>query len=155
MKNLTTIGIDPGANGALCFVTHSGLTIIHRTSKTPPLEALQDAVTCAGAENCVAYLEKIGGFIAGKGLPGSSMFKMGHSAGYWEGMLAFAGVRTIYVRPQEWQKGISGTTGTKGADRKRALRDEAIRRHPTLKPTLETADALLIADYGMRSNAGA
>jgi hypothetical protein len=154
MKNYTTIGIDPGANGALCFILPSGLIVIHRTSKTPPIEALQDAVTCAGAENCVAYLEKIGGFIAGKGLPGSSMFKMGHNAGYWEGMLAALGVRTIMVRPQDWQKGITGTAGTKGPDRKRALRDEAIRRFPAQKPTLETADALLIADYGRSHGSG-
>lgn len=151
--NLTVIAIDPGAHGALCFIPPTGSPVVHKTSDTPPLEALRDAL--AGASDCVAYLERVGGFIAGKKLPGSSMFKMGHSAGYWEGVLAALCVRTILVRPQDWQAGIPGTAGKKGADRKRALRAEAIRRFPALKPTLDTCDALLLADYGHRAEKGA
>jgi hypothetical protein len=94
-------------------------------------------------------MEHVGGYIAGAKLPGSSMFKMGHNAGYWEGALSALGVKVIRIRPQEWQKGITGITGKKGPDRKRALRDEAIRRFPQLKPTLQTCDALLIAEHGI------
>lgn len=156
LKDITIIAIDPGAHGALCFITPRGpRPVVHKTADTPPLEALRDATCGTEPRECVAYLEKIGGFIAGKSLPGSSMFKMGHSAGYWEGMLAAFGVRTILVRPQDWQAGIPGTKSTKGADRKRALRAEAIRRFPEMKPTLDTCDALLIADYGQRANQGA
>jgi hypothetical protein len=52
------------------------------------------------------------------------------------------------VRPQEWQQGLSGVGKLKGPARKRALLAEAKRRHPSVKLTLETADAALIADYG-------
>jgi hypothetical protein len=155
---LTIIAIDPGAHGALCFIpARHGQPVIHKTADSSPLEAVRDALAAADGDPtaCVAYVEKIGGFIAGKSLPGSSMFKMGHSAGLWEGMLTALRIRTILVRPQDWQAGITGTTGKKGADRKRALRAEAIRRFPALKPTLDTCDALLIADYGQRAEKGA
>lgn len=155
VSQLTIIAIDPGAHGALCFIAPKGLPVIHKTADVPPLEALRDAICHVNTLDCVAYLEKIGGFIAGKSLPGSSMFKMGHSAGYWEGLLAAFQVRTIMVRPQDWQAGITGTTGKKGPERKRALRGEALRRYPALKPTLDTCDALLIADYGVRAEKGA
>jgi hypothetical protein len=155
LSQLTIIAIDPGAHGALCFIPPRGLPVVHKTDKTPPLEAITDAVCHVDTKDCVAYLEKIGGFIAGKSLPGSSMFKMGHSAGYWEGLLAALHIRTILVRPQDWQAGISGTTGKKGPERKRALRAEALRRYPAIKVSLDDCDALLIADYGVRAEKGA
>lgn len=152
--SLTIIAIDPGAHGALCFIQPRSMPVVYKTADTPPLEALRAAIAQADPQDCVAYLERLGGFIAGKHLPGSSMFKMGHSAGYWEGLLAALRIRTLLVRPQDWQAGIPGTSGTKGADRKRALRAEAIRRFPVLRPTLDTCDALLLADYAYRAEIG-
>ena len=151
------IGIDPGAHGALAYVEISSpLTVVHATAKTPPIEALRAALLTADASECVAYLERVGGFIAGKSLPGSAMFKMGHSAGYWEGALAALKVRTILVRPQQWQAGIPGVAVAKEKPaRKRALRDEALRRFPSLTITLDNCDALLIADYGRTVERGA
>jgi hypothetical protein len=144
------IGIDPGAHGALVWMDERGSIIIHKTADTPPIEALRDSVCTEPGEKVVAVIELVGGFIAGKFLPGSSMFKMGKSAGYWEGALAALGVRTLVVRPQEWQAGIPGLTGKKGTERKRALRAEAVRRFPTVKVTLDNCDALLLADYCRR-----
>jgi len=147
------IGIDPGAHGALAhiFDFNGGLVFtVHATAKKPPIESLREAVG-SEPEHCVAYLERIGGFIAGKSLPGSAMFKMGHNAGYWEGALAALKVRTILVRPQQWQAGIPGVAVAKEKPaRKRALRDEALRRFPSAEVTLDTCDALLIADYGFQ-----
>jgi len=61
----------------------------------------------------------------------------------------------IKVRPQEWQKTIG--IGKKGkemssAEWKRKLRDEAQRRHPELKATLQTADAILLLDHAIQHN---
>lgn len=151
-SQLRIIGIDPGAHGALAFITHNGQAITHATATTAPKDALMDAISGVALTDCVAYLERVGGYIAGQKLPGSAMFKMGYSAGYWEGALAALGVRTILVRPQDWQAGLPNVAGHKEkADRKRALKAEAIRRFPTLSGiTLDTCDALLIADYGRR-----
>jgi hypothetical protein len=153
-SQLTIIAIDPGVHGALCFIAPKGHPIIHATDKTDPFDALQDALCLKDPADCVAYMEKVGGYI-GKPQPGSHMFKLGQSAGLWEGMLRALRIRTIMVRPQDWQAGITGTTRKKGPDRKRALRAEARRRFPSLKPTLDTCDALLIADYGVRAEKGA
>jgi hypothetical protein len=63
-------------------------------------------------------------------------------------------VRTVLVRPQTWQKGLSGMASLKGSDRKRALRDEAARRFPQVKATLDNCDALLLAEHGQRMERG-
>lgn len=151
------IGIDPGAHGALAYFNDDGsLSGIYATAHQPPIEALREATLMIDPRDCIAYLERVGGFIKGQRLPGSAMFKMGHSAGYWEGALAALKVRTILVRPQVWQAGIPGVAGQKvPAVRKRALKDEAIRRFPSLKITLDNCDALLIADYGLLTERGA
>ncbi len=145
--NMSTriIAIDPGASGALAFA-HGLSVVIHPTKKTPQLDAVEDALT--GAERVVAYVEQVGGYI-GKPQPGSAMFRFGQGFGYWLGLLAALHVRTVLVRPQTWQKGLIGST-LKGADRKRALRDEAARRFPQVKVTLDNADALLLLDYAQR-----
>ena len=152
MKNV--IGIDPGAHGAVAFINDDSVSV-YNTAHMPPIEALRCVLETVDVSVCVAYLERIGGFIAGKSLPGSAMFKMGHSAGYWEGALAALKIRTILVRPQQWQAGIPGVTAHKEKPaRKRALKDEAIRRFPALKITLDNCDALLIADYGRTMERG-
>ena len=50
------------------------------------------------------------------------------------------------VAPKRWQAGLH-LKGLKGSERKRALRDNAFRLYPDLKPTLKTADAILLCDY--------
>jgi len=52
-----------------------------------------------------------------------------------------------YVRPQVWQKGLSGLKGLVSSKRKGALKNHAKRLFPKLKVTLATADALLILNY--------
>lgn len=152
--SLRVIGIDPGASGAMAFATENGV-VVHKTKSVEPYDALVDARPYvhnpAGRPeyHAVAYVEEVGGFI-GKPQPGSAMFKFGRQYGYWLGLLRAMGVRTILVKPQAWQKGLSGLQGKKGAERKRALRDEAARRFPGVKVTLDNCDALLIADYGRR-----
>lgn len=152
MKYRRVIGIDPGASGGLAFICDDGRMVVHGYKSTPPLYACEDAVAGIDPKDAVCYIEKVGGFI-GKQQPGSHMFKFGKNAGIWEGIMLALHVRVILVCPQEWQSGIPGVAGKKDAERKRALRDEAIRRFPTMKPTLETCDAMLIADYA-NSNEG-
>lgn len=147
----TFIGIDPGAKGAIAFITDEGVTGAYSNSKHEPASAFAEIFSTFsdGKKTCVAVLEKVGGFMGGKDnrFIGPSMFKLGESYGYMQGVLAMAGIRTILVRPQDWQKGITGLQGKKGLERKRALKAEAIRRFPDINVTLENCDALLIAEY--------
>jgi hypothetical protein len=77
-------------------------------------------------------------------------FGFGYLCGHFEARL----MRVIKVRPQEWQKTIG--IGIKGkmssSEWKRKLRDEAQRRHPALKATLQTADAILLLDHAIQHN---
>ena len=70
------------------------------------------------------------------------------------GLLRGMNVRTVLVRPQTWQKGLSGMASLKGPARKRALRDEAARRFPGVRVTLDNCDALLLCEYGQRMERG-
>lgn len=143
------IGIDPGAHGALAFITEDGRTVVHKSDDTPPRDALLDAVCGVPVSQCVAYVELVGGYIPGRPQPASRAGVLMRSLGKWEGLLEGMGIRCQLVRPQQWQAGITGLP-KEYTPRKRALRAEAIRRFPALRPTLDTCDALLIADFGRR-----
>ena len=150
-----TIGIDPGASGALAAWINDDKPVIHTLAKTDAHDAIFDVVCCCRNMGYapVAYLEQVQGFI-GEGQPGSAMFKFGDGYGYIRGVLRALCVSTVLVRPQTWQKGLPGMATLKKAERKRALRDEAARRFPNVKVTLDNCDALLIADYGQRMERG-
>jgi len=82
---------------------------------------------------------------AGKMIPSSSSFKLGESYGFIQGVLRFAGIPFTLVRPQEWQKGLSGLTKLTSGKRKKVLANHAKRFFPSTKGiTLKTADAILI-----------
>ena len=148
------LGIDPGAHGALASGGLEPAVVTFHGSDVYDLLLATVLGAKARGHPIVAYLEKVGGF-TGRPQPGSAMFKFGEGSGYLKGCLRALGVRVILVPPQTWQKGLMGLTGKKGPDRKRALRDEAQRRFPAIKCTLDNADALLIWDYAVRQERGA
>lgn len=146
------LAIDPGASGAIA-VKWPGKTILAypMPDDADLVETVEAYWVAAKAEeyDIVAYLEEVGGYI-GKPQPGSSMFKFGSGYGFIRGVLAANRIKTVLVRPQTWQKGVSGVQSTKGPERKRALKEAAARLYPNIKVTLTNADALLIADYGLK-----
>jgi len=82
---------------------------------------------------------------AGKMIPSSSSFKLGKSCGFLEGVLRMAEIPYTLVRPQEWQKGLSGLTKLTSGKRKKVLANHAKQFFPSTKGlTLKTADAILI-----------
>ena len=96
----------------------------------------------------IAYLEHVTASpIMGK----RSAFTFGHNFGQWETLLYCLNVRVELVKPQMWQRGIPGLSGS---DRKRALKAHAARLYPNLRVTGATQDALLILDYAKRINHG-
>lgn len=149
----TIIAIDPGASGGFAFYNPEPL-MGHWVEVMP--DSLADAaemLQClkADKDDLVAYLEDIPKFCGPK-LPGSSVFVMAENFGAIQGILAALNIRTIMVRPQEWQKGLG--VGTRAACKsktqwKQKLKAEAQRRFPTLKLINATADAALILDYAM------
>lgn len=154
------VGIDPGAKGAIAICGDCKHHVFRLGAKTddgtPPdtafalyLRALHEST----GQPVVAYLEEVGGFIAGRPAPGSAMFNFGTGYGRIQGAFEALSLPYRLVRPQVWQKGISGVAGLQGKDRKRALCAEARRLYPDLNPTLETCDAILLMHYAKRHEA--
>lgn len=77
-----------------------------------------------------------------------SAFTFGDAYGFLRGILVTAGIPFEHVRPQDWQKGM-GCQGLERPERKRKLKQRAEQLFPKEPITLETADAYLIAYYGL------
>lgn len=159
---MTIIAIDPGKSGGIAL---SGPNRMEKTllpGSTITTESMPDntgglvrALSNAYQNRigqAVAYVENVPKFCGPK-LPGSVIFPMAENFGAVQGILAALGIRTILVRPQDWQAGLGIGTRSKSKDKadwKRKLKAEAQRRFPQLNVTLATADALLILDYAIR-----
>lgn len=145
---MTILAIDPGASGGMAA---SGQNIV--AWPMPSTEGdICDAIKTVAPDVC--YLEKVGGFVAGNAAPGSAMFNFGRNFGFILGVLSALGTRTVLVTPQAWQKALGLGHRDKDTDKaawKNKLKAEAWRLYPALKPTLKTADALLILEFARRA----
>lgn len=140
------LGIDPGLSGGLALigytddVYHDGVC---STAKMPETErdlweALQDMGTIG-----YAYIEKVSA-MPKQGV--SSTFKFGQNYGMLRGMLVALGVPFEAVAPGVWQRSL----GCLSHGNKNITKAKAQELYPKLKITHATADALLIATYGLR-----
>jgi crossover junction endodeoxyribonuclease RuvC len=147
----TILGIDPGLSGGIACKNDQAVTAFPMPQTEGDLIELLRTLIVPG--KTVVFLEEVGGF-TGKGQPGSAMFKFGRNFGFVLGVIQTMNVRVELVRPQKWQKpfglGTASSCETR-TDWKGKLRALAQRLYPELKPTLATADAILIMEYGLKS----
>ncbi len=141
------LAIDPGMSGGLAHYGPSGVTL----DAMPATDAdVRDLVLDRLGVTDVVYIEKVGGYVGGKGAPGSSMFNFGRNVGFLLGLIASTKTRLIEVPPQRWQKTLQcGVKATYGTGWKGHLKQIAQQRHPRLSITLKTADALLILEHAL------
>lgn len=149
MTNKTIAGIDPGQSGGIAILAPNGVVAFRMPETYADIyDTLAKIV--ADYDNVVAYLEDVGCGIPGQSSKATATFAR-HN-GHLEMALYALGVPTTKVTPAKWMKFYSNTIGTsKGLDKnawKNKLKGEAQRRFPQTKPTLYTADALLIAEWG-------
>ena len=141
-----TIAIDPGKSGGYAIVWGS-LAKIHLHTLGEDfefVEHIQDLKDHPDVTSIEAVVELVPPF-AGKMIPSSSSFKLGENYGFIQGVLRTAEIPFTLVRPQEWQKGLSGLKGLTSNKRKKVLANHAKRFFPSTKGiTLKTADAILI-----------
>ena len=145
------IGIDSGANGGVCVLYPDKAAFAAPIGSITELrDILEIAKKYAGTKSysLECFVEEVTGYIGGKPQPASRSFVLGKSYGSILGLLVGLGIPFRTVRPQKWQTGLSGVRGIEYTARKRRLKEIATQRYPQLKPTLKTADAILIADYG-------
>lgn len=148
---LTVVGIDPGLSGGVAVICGAAVAAY----KTP--ETAKDLFDLLSKfKPAVAICEKVN---AGPKMGSSAAFKFGQSVGEIRMACIAAGLRLEYVSPQKWQKEfglISKGRGLGQGDTEKKNRNKARAQElfPGMKITHAIADALLIAEYGIRQIKG-
>jgi crossover junction endodeoxyribonuclease RuvC len=142
-----TIGIDPGASGAIAWIDERGKSCVEKMPDT--LQDLWELVVSislnagTGGLGVRAYLEAVS---SSPQMGVVSSFSFGRGYGNLEMALTAAGIPFERVRPQVWQKAMGCMT--KG--NKNISKQKAQELFPDKKVIHATADALLIALYGTK-----
>lgn len=141
------LGIDPGLSGGVALVSADTAmawkmpTTLHDTwDLFRGLAAGRQTISKAYIENVHAMPKQ--------GV--SSTFKFGRNVGQLEMALAAAGIPFEYVTPTVWQRAL----GCLSKGDKLVTKAMAQRLFPALRITHALADALLIAEFGRRREAG-
>lgn len=145
-QHMTTIGIDVGVNGGIAWITDGKPCVEKMPDTLQDLwELLCDIHTDMWQEKqppIKAYIEQVA---SSPQMGVVSAFSFGRGYGNLEMALTAAGIPFDRVRPQEWQKHMKCMSkGDKNVTKRRAQ-----ELFPSLKITHATADALLIAQYGV------
>jgi len=136
---MTTIGIDPGTNGGIAWITDGKPCVEKMPATRQDLWDLLRDITSNG--QCYAYLEQVH---SSPQMGVKSAFTFGNGFGHLEMALTAAGIPFERVRPQVWQKEMGCMTkGDKNVTKRKAQ-----ELFPEMKVTHATADALLIMKYG-------
>ena len=149
MENRVFIGIDPGINGGIAIIYNDAYTV----TKCPnTIQEMADVLITLKdqAPNLPMYciIEKVHSM---PGNSGRSMFTFGCNYGQWLGILAVLRIPYTEVTPNKWMSHYGSRPKDK-KDRKNHLKHLAQQRYPSVKITLTTADAMLIANYLKETN---
>jgi hypothetical protein len=171
---MVVLGIDPGVSGGLAAIDGDRAEAV----KMPETCAeIRDALArLIGSGPAVAFIEDVHSMPDDAAKAAGTFLR---NVGQLEMCLCCLGIRLERVSPQKWQKGLTlarpeigkrpkrepgeaeenfkarkkiwtRLRGQAKTERKNALKRIAAERFPQVKVTLAKADALLIADYGMR-----
>ena len=144
MDNRIYIGIDPGKNGGIAFIYNETAhckkcpaTVFEMSDQIKVLKEIAPDIQKYAIIEQVHSMPKQGV---------KSVFTFGQGYGQWLGILAAEEIPYIQVTPQKWMKHF-GAMPREKKDRKNYLKHLAQQRHPELKITLATSDAILLANY--------
>lgn len=137
----TVLGVDPGKSGALALVDSLGAIDVFKLDNTERdiwdcLKEWREKIDCA-------YIERVSA-MPRQGV--SSTFKFGTSYGFLRGILIASEIPFEAVTPAKWQR----TLGCLTKGDKNVTKSKAQELFPNIKITHAVADALLIAEYGVR-----
>jgi Holliday junction resolvasome RuvABC endonuclease subunit len=143
---MTVIGIDPGANGGIAWITDGKPCVEKMPDTLQDLWELLVSISMnaeVGGTRIHAYIEQVS---SSPQMGVKSAFTFGNGFGHLEMALTAAGIPFERVRPQVWQKAMGCMTrGDKNVSKRKAQ-----ELFPSIKVTHATADALLIASYGAK-----
>lgn len=141
---MTTIGIDPGKNGGISWIT-DGKPCSEKMPET--LQDLWELIVSismnagSGGTGIHAYIEQV---YSSPQMGVKSAFTFGNGFGHLEMALTAAGIPFERVSPQRWQKAMKCMSGGD----KNVTKRRAQELYPSIKVTHANADSLLIAAYG-------
>lgn len=138
------LAIDPGAGGGLAWRDAAGEVgaCAMPEGMTAQIDALRELA--AGLPGLEAVIERAGYWFPGDHPNHACTFA--RHCGHLEAALYALGVPCRAVPPAVWMRSLGKLPKDK-AGRKRAIRELMARRHPHLKVTLATADALGILTW--------
>jgi len=136
--------IDPGVSGGIAIALGSMDDLA--TYNLDGISSLQELLHDYRDYDRIIICEDVPSY-TGRNIPSHAAFKLGRSFGLTEGLARGMKIPCLMVSPKTWQKGLSGLKGLTGNKRKRVLKDHASRLYPAAKPTLKTADAILIGHH--------
>jgi Holliday junction resolvasome RuvABC endonuclease subunit len=140
---MTVIGVDPGANGGIAWISNGKPCVEKIPDTLQDLWELIRDIDTASDEYCHAYIEAVH---SSPQMGVKSAFTFGNGFGHLEMALTAAGIPFERVRPQVWQKAMGCMTkGDKNVSKRKAQ-----ELFPQIKVTHAIADALLIASYGAK-----
>jgi len=139
------IGIDPGKCGGAAIYHDGKISVYSFKNKTESdIVSYMDSYYTYKPK---VYMEKVHS-APGQGV--ASMFTFGQQYGFIRGVMVSLGVPIIDVTPYEWQRSlrIPSRNGKTYTEHKKMLRQIAEKLFPIPGVNAETADALLIMQYG-------
>jgi hypothetical protein len=141
MKN-RPIAIDPGANGGIAWRDKDGtVRAIKMPDSLPSLVLeLQSARLKVGSSFSHFVVEQVGSSMPGNSARASTTFA--RHCGAIDGIVAAIGASISYAPPKVWMKAIGIPPGMEKAARKNEIKRLMQEKHPHLRVTLSTADAL-------------
>lgn len=150
---MTIIGIDPGKSGGIAWLGDNGPCVEKMPDTLADLWEIMENILLShsvrGGSLVVpggikAFIEVVH---SSPQMGVKSAFTFGNGFGHLEMALTAAGIPFERVRPQQWQKTMGCLTkGDKNVSKRKAQ-----ELFPSLKITHATADAILIAEYGRRT----
>lgn len=147
----TWIGIDPGESGAVAMLDTltDGLHVDAMPMKNLTRRDLIEWLEPFGARGDVAaHVERVGA-MPGQGV--ASTFKFGMAYERCLMALTAAGIPFEQVAPHKWMVAMASPLPKDKPERKRHLKARAQELFPSMRVTLATADALLIAEHCRRT----
>lgn len=146
------IGIDPGKSGGIAYIATSRKCV--EAAAMPATERdIFELLKRLARDSEIAVIEKVAA-MPGQGVAG--MFRFGQSYGFLRGCLTALEIPFEAISPVVWQRLFSLPTLKKSKSltaKKNAHKARAQELFPSIKIKHATADALLIAEYGLRTRA--
>ena len=150
------IGIDPGKSGGIAVIDADGhISVAKMPATIGDIHSYLHQFRPDSVSAVRAVIEKLGQLPRGKdGRPmqsSKSTKVLYRNYGHCEMALTSLGIPYREATASKWQR-WSGVYGKYASQtiKKNVHKDEAQRRFPGVKMTHAIADALLIADYGLR-----